>query len=52
MENPTRATLSKVGITLEGGHKLGDEELARLEEYRQGDTRVEFMSVFPVRKNI
>lgn len=52
MDNPTRVTLSDVGITLEGMHKLGDEDLVTLEKFRQGDTRVEFMSVFPVRKYV
>ena len=49
-KNPTRTTLDEIGVMLEDSSVLGDRQLANLEKYRRGDRRVEFMSVFPVRK--
>ena len=51
-KNPTRTTLDEIGVMLEDNPVLGDRRVTKLEKkYRRGDRRVEFMSVFPVRKD-
>lgn len=51
-ENPTMTKLEDVGISFHGSATRGREQLEKIDRYQELDSRVSFMSVFPVSKMV